>query len=114
MERRNCGCQCGGRAAEAVPATFRDWMTTIRPFTNTLWVAEDLTDEDQLSSHIDEFLTYLSKPEFPQSYHTLWKNHIHAARYLQRATFNFVPEDEFFIFSTQHSYQEWNRVSNTG
>lgn len=109
MEHQNCGCLCGGRAVEAVPATFRDWMTTIRPYTITLWVAEDLSNEDQLDSHINEFLAYLSTPEFPQSYHTLWKNSIHAARYLQRATFNFFPEDEFFTFSAQRSFQEWAR-----
>ncbi|PMD18586.1 hypothetical protein NA56DRAFT_691054 [Hyaloscypha hepaticicola] len=110
MKHQKGRCKCGGeRAAEAVPATFRDWMTTIRPRTNTLWVAEDLTNEDQLASHINEFLAYLGTPEFPQSYHTLWKNHIHTARYLQRATFNFLPEDDFFTFSTQRSFQEWAR-----
>jgi hypothetical protein len=71
-------------------------MTTIRPCTNTLWVAEELSNEDQLASYIHEFLTYLSRSEFSQSYHTLWKKHIHAVRYLRQATFNFVPEDEYF------------------
>ena len=84
-------------------------MTAIKPYTDTLWVAEDLSTESQLASHIDEFLTYLSRPEFSESYHTLWKTHTHAARHLQRATFSFVPEDEFFTFSAQRSFQEWAR-----
>ncbi len=109
MANQNCGCEGGGRAAEAVPATFRDWMTAIRPYTNTLWVAEDLSNEDQLSAHVNEFLAFLRKPEFPQSYHTLWKSHIHSARYLQRAAFNFFPEDNFFAFSARCSFQEWAR-----
>jgi hypothetical protein len=84
-------------------------MTKIRPYTTTLWVAEDLSDGDQLTSHINGFLSYLSKPEFPQCYHTLWKNHIRAARYLRRVNFNFVPEDEVFAFSAQRSFQDWAR-----
>jgi hypothetical protein len=71
MAHEDCECQCGGRAVEVVPATFRDWMTTIRPHPSTLWFAEDLSNEDQLASYIDEFLTYLSKPEFSGSYHQL-------------------------------------------
>jgi hypothetical protein len=52
---------------------------------------ENISHEMLLANGVGRFLAYPSSPEFPQSYHTLWKTHIEGVRALHRKNFAFRP-----------------------
>jgi hypothetical protein len=54
-------------------------------------IADYLTSAEALIIYADNYLAYLGRPEFPQSYHNLWKAHIQAMRTLQQTSFDFLP-----------------------
>ncbi|PMD18585.1 hypothetical protein NA56DRAFT_661245 [Hyaloscypha hepaticicola] len=73
----------------AIFATFGEWYLMIKEPIDA--IADYLTRAEALIIYADNYLAYLGRPEFPQSYHNLWKAHIQAMRTLQQTSFDFLP-----------------------
>lgn len=78
----------------AIPATFGEWYLMIKVPIDA--IADHLTRAEALIIYVDNYLAYLGRPEFPQSYRNLWQAHIQAVRTLQQTSFDFLPSGTDF------------------
>lgn len=73
----------------AIPVTFGEWyLMTKEPIDA---IPDYFTRAEALIICADNYLAYLDRPEFPQSYHNLWQAHIQAVGTLQQTSFDFLP-----------------------
>jgi hypothetical protein len=84
----------GERKNGAIPTTFGVWYLMIKAPIDA--IADHLTRAEALIIYVDNYLAYLRRPEFPQSYHNLWQAHIQAVHTLERTSFDFLPSGTDF------------------
>jgi hypothetical protein len=94
-----------GREDKVIPATFGEWYLARVPIDA---VAIHLPRVEAVTIYVDSYLSYLGRPEFPQSYHNLWQTHIQAVRTLQQTSFDFFPSSPVF---GRLSLQEYIRTT---